>query len=123
MRNLITPYRETYKSIFKKKDHIKYAVICDAGIYIINMKDLSTPEKNILYRRNNTREHNILINPLQAIVLEYPECNALFVFSAANSKISLTTNCWKDLTSCTANRKKTAIKFNNNYKKLSEISG
>lgn len=70
----------------QKKDHIKYAVICDAGIYIINMKDLSTPEKNILYRRNNTREHNILINPLQAIVLEYPECNALFVFSAANSK-------------------------------------
>ena len=74
------------QKLILKKDSLKYAVIGDNGIYIINHKDIATPEQNILYRKNNTREHTVLTGAQQAVMLEYPECNAFFFFSAAHTK-------------------------------------
>lgn len=81
-----SPIPSRIRKIVANKDNLKFAVIGDNGIYIINRQDIATPEKNIFYKRNNTREHPILTNAQQAIMLDYPECNVLFVFGINPSR-------------------------------------
>ena len=63
---------------------VKYAILCNDGIYFIDLKNIGAPEINVFCKRNSLQNVALSVNSLRQIILDCHQHKCVIVLSAKN---------------------------------------